>query len=113
MRIFLVLGLLGACTAVAGMIGTATAHASTDCAVPAASIGEDHPQQGELMVNAQTECSAARFAISNGRLTRSGNLVARGWTCRVTHRYHSGGVTLGAKIKCRKGIEGFSFAWAT
>jgi hypothetical protein len=93
----------------------ATALASTECA-PATHIGRDAPPQGELMVNAATTCSEAQFAIEEGGLSRSGNLIpgARGWKCHVRHHYHSGGVTLGAKIICRRPVhQAFSFSWST
>jgi hypothetical protein len=93
-------------------MGTGSAQARTSCNAPT-HIGRDRTNLGELETNGLA-CTYARSAIAGGHLSRGGNLLTtNGFRCHVTHRFHAGGVTLGAEVSCRRGLGQFSFSWAS
>lgn len=63
-------------------------------------------------------CAKALGAIHSGKLTKSGNLKTKSFSCKVVHAYYGGlGVDhelLGASVRCSAtASRWFSFSWAT
>ena len=86
-----------------------------DCRYPAESFGPTNDPQ--MNINGfsvrDMSCSAARQAISRGRLQRSGNIRTHGFDCYLLKRYRQRGTVLGADIRCVSENRAFRFSWAT
>jgi hypothetical protein len=100
-------------------IPTAASASVKGCSVPPSwaqgiAVPRNHPELiGRVSVRNMT-CSTGLRAIGRSRLLySSGNISTPGFYCYTLKVYQSGGVVLGANVRCVSGARALRFSWVT